>query len=194
MSRPVFAQGYRSSPVLSQKEIQALKILKEAKGLTTRAFAISLSCSLKKASSLLKTLFSCKMIYWVDVLAESNKTPVKFRLWSLSELRPPKNAQEACRLATYGRFYALARKEASGFSWYVLRQNDILVAEMLYTKDGERKRLRIEAPRQNEKPLDWANIHIQCHKDTSARKNSVTVVMDDALINSKSLKELFQTS
>ena len=194
VSKPFFTRGYNSSPLLSPKEIEVVKILSEAKALTTNALTVTTFFPREKISAILKNLCRKGMICWVDVLAESGKKPFKFSLWFLSETRPPKNAQEACRLAIYGKFYALARKDVSGFSWHVLRQDDILVVEMLYTKDGAKKRLRIDAPRQNEKPLDWANIHIQCYKDTLTKKNSITVVTDDALMKSKSLKELFQNS
>ena len=194
MSRPVFSRGYCSSPLISSREIEILKILGEAEHLTTNALAVTTSFSREKTNSILKKLCLLGLICWVNILAESGKVPLKFRLWFPSGTRPPKNAQEACRLAIYGRFYALARKEAIGFSWHVLRQDSVLVVEMLYSKEGGRKRLRIDAPRQNEKPLDWANIHIQCHKDILTKKNSITVVTDDALMTSKNLRELFQNS
>jgi len=84
-----------------------------------------------------------------------------FKLWSATDAKLPGTAQEACRLAVLGAFYALAAKEVPGFIWQLNRSSrNKMIGEMTFTgKEGPQKWL-IDVPRRGEKITDGAQVYI----------------------------------
>ncbi|MQL52769.1 hypothetical protein GFC01_10945 [Desulfofundulus thermobenzoicus] len=101
------------------------------------------------------------MVRWVNVFAEIGEYKGQFRLWYPADARPPKDAQEACRLAALGLFYALAKNEVPGFKWRVTRNGkNGVTAEMLFTVSNNISRWVIDAPRRDENPIPGADVYI----------------------------------
>ncbi|SHI88737.1 hypothetical protein [Desulfofundulus thermosubterraneus] len=139
-----------------------LACLTEAQALTTSAAASALSCHRKVAGSAFTSLWWAGMVCWVGVFAEMGQHKGQFRLWYPADGRPPKNAQEACRLAALGLFYALAKNEVPGFKWQVLRNGKGgVTAEMqLVTRAGIAEKWVIDAPRRGEDAFPHADVYI----------------------------------
>ena len=185
-----FCRSYNAGSGLALKHVEIVKMLRETEGLTVRSVAAALPCSRRKASKILKALSLSGLVSWVDILGESGDSPLQFRLWFLRGTSPPASAQEACRLAVYGLFYALARKDAPGFTWQVSRQDGVLVVEMGYLKDGQVKKWQIDAPRQDEEALDQADIYIFPTESMHSLPGKLFIT-DNALLRARSLKEAF---
>ncbi|OAT83489.1 hypothetical protein A6M21_08115 [Desulfotomaculum copahuensis] len=140
---------------------ELMEMLAEAMALTTGAAATVLDCSRQTAGTAFNSLWWAGMVRWVNIFAEMGEYKGQFRLWYPADVRPPKEAQEACRLAALGLFYALAKNEVPGFKWRVLRNGKSgVTAEMQFTISGNSTRWIIDAPRRDEKPVPGADVYI----------------------------------
>jgi hypothetical protein len=136
-------------------------MLAETLMLTTGAAATVLGCHRKVAGSALNSLWWAGMVCWVNVFAEMGQYKGQFRLWFPADVRPPKDAQEACRMAALGLFYAGAKKEVPGFRWQVVRNGRTgVVAEMKFVGAGGLERWLVDAPRRGEELLPQADVYI----------------------------------
>ncbi|ACV62282.1 hypothetical protein Dtox_1407 [Desulfofarcimen acetoxidans DSM 771] len=147
------------STTLTVRAFEVVNYLNEAEGLTVTALATLIKHNRAAAGRVLKTLYSSCMVKWLTVCGNNTV----FKLWMLADRKPPKTSNEACRMAVYGFYYALARKEVPGFSWRLIRKPKTpLLAEMTYlARDtGKEAKMIIDAPRRGEKPWPEAGIII----------------------------------
>ncbi|BCV20403.1 hypothetical protein [Moorella sp. Hama-1] len=161
MGAAQYRQGDCESLDFTGRASELIMCLSEALALTTGAAAIALSCHRKVAGSAMNSLWWSGMVRWVNVFAEMGQYQGQFRLWYRADARPPRDAQEACRLAALGLFYALAKKEVPGFKWQVMRngKNGIL-AEMQFDSNSGANKWLIDAPRRDENPHPQADVYI----------------------------------
>lgn len=141
---------------------ELMEILTSAQALTSGAAAVALDCSRRTAATTFNSLWWAGMARRVNVFAANNgEQRGLFRLWFSADVRSPRNAQEACRLAVLGFFYSRAKNEVPGFEWQVIRKTTGAVVEMRYaTADGRPERWLIDAPRHGEEPLPDADVYI----------------------------------
>ena len=147
------------STVFTGRSFEVLNYLNEAEGLTVTAISSLISHNRAAAGRALNTLYYACMVKW---LAVSGNNTI-FKLWILADRKPPKTSNDACRMAIYGFYYALAKKEVPGFSWRLIRKPKTpLLAEMTYIArdSGKEAKMIIDAPRRGEKPWPEANIII----------------------------------
>ncbi|MDQ0286383.1 hypothetical protein J2Z49_001497 [Desulfofundulus luciae] len=156
-----YKRGDGESIDFTGRAFDLLACLTEAQALTTGAAATALGCSRQTAGTAFNSLWWAGMARWVNVFAEIGQFKGQFRLWLPADARPPKDAQEACRLAALGLFYALAKKEVPGFKWRVVRNGrGGAVAEMEFTGTSGAEKWVIDAPRRGEDPLPHADVCI----------------------------------
>lgn len=143
------------------RAFELMEILAEATALTTGAAATALGCSRQTAGTSFNSLWWAGMTRWVNVFAEIGEYKGQFRLWYPADNKPPKNAQEACRLAVIGLFYALAKNEVPGFKWRTIRNGKHgATAEMQFTVNENITQWVIDAPRRDENPSEQADVYI----------------------------------
>jgi len=143
------------------RAFELMEMLAEATALTTGAAATALGCSRQTAGAAFNSLWWAGMARWVNVFAEIGQLKGQFRLWYPADARPPKDAQEACRLAAMGLFYALAKNEVPGFKWRAIRNGkNGVTAEMHFTISGNTTQWIIDAPRRDENPTPHADVYI----------------------------------
>ena len=84
-----------------------------------------------------------------------------FKLWTTADRKPPATAQEACRMAVLGAFYALAARETPDFGWRLIRDSRyMVVGEMSFTGRNGREKWLIDAPRRGEIMIDNAQAYV----------------------------------
>ena len=84
-----------------------------------------------------------------------------FKLWTPADSGWPATAQEACRMAVLGAFYALALREAPGFSWRLDRKSRAqIVGEMSFTGKNGPEKWVVDAPRRGEAITGGARAYI----------------------------------
>jgi hypothetical protein len=138
-----------------------MEVLASAQALTSGAAAIALDCSRRTAATAFNGLWWAGMARWVNVFAANSAGQKgQFRLWFSADARPPRSAQEACRLAALGFFFARAKGEVPGFKWQVIRMNTGAVAEMQYVAADQIEKWLIDAPRHGEEPISNADVYI----------------------------------
>ncbi|HHW42609.1 MAG TPA: hypothetical protein GXX25_02160 [Desulfotomaculum sp.] len=143
------------------RAFELMEMLSEATALTTGAAATALGCSRQTAGTAFNSLWWAGMARWVNVFAEIGQFKGQFRLWYPADVRPPKDAQEACRLAALGLFYALAKNEVPGFKWRVIRNGKHgVTAEMQFIVSDNITQWVIDAPRREENPITDADVYI----------------------------------
>ncbi|NHM26992.1 MULTISPECIES: hypothetical protein [Desulfofundulus] len=161
LGMPQYKRGDNESIDYTGRAFELMEMLAEATAMTTGAAATALSCHRKVAGSAFNSLWWAGMVRWVNVFAEIGQFKGQFRLWLPADGRPPKDAQEACRLAALGLFYALARNEVPGFKWQVVRNGkSVVMAEMRFTVADNATQWIIDAPRREENPVPNADVYI----------------------------------
>ncbi|MBO8128919.1 MAG: hypothetical protein H0Z39_06940 [Peptococcaceae bacterium] len=136
---------------------ELLQALCESGGLTTGAAAMAVNCSRQTASNGMKTLWYAGMAEWYDV----QSTVGMFRLWLPVEARPPRDAQEACRMAVLGLCYSLAKHEVPGFRWQLTRNGKShAMATLEFHGQNGPERWLVDAPRTEQEPTATADLYI----------------------------------
>lgn len=141
------------------RAFEVMQYMGEAEALTVSAVARLLETSKFVAGKSLTCLWYAGLARWVTVAGNN----AVFKLWLAADARLPGSAQEACRMAVLGLYYAHARKEVPGFEWRVIRNaKKPVCAEMAYLLpgNGEKARMVIDAPRRKEKPNPDAGLYI----------------------------------
>lgn len=170
----------------SGRAYELLSALVEAKALTQEASANILKCSRRTANSALKTLWYAGMARWVDVFTAVGP----FRLWLPAESRPPLDAQEACRLAVYGLFFSLAKKEVPGFNWQLVKaKNSCLHAQMAFNGANGPEKWLIDAPRLDEEINPAADVYILPMEGRKGEIPGKKFTLDELLLRPGMLKE-----
>ncbi|MGB9663217.1 MAG: hypothetical protein ACPL5F_14610 [Moorellaceae bacterium] len=170
----------------SGRAYELLSALVEAKALTQEASANILKCSRRTANSALKTLWYAGMARWVDVFTAIGP----FRLWLPAEIRPPLDAQEACRLAVYGLFFSLAKNEVPGFSWQLVKaRNSPLQARMTFKGANGPEKWLIDAPRLDEEINPAADVYILPMERRKGEIPGKKFILDESLLRPGMLKE-----
>ncbi|WP_066638380.1 MarR family transcriptional regulator [Desulfolucanica intricata] len=144
---------------LGRKAFTILEYLSEAEALTTSALSNLMGYYRYDVKGALKSLVSTGLVREIEVATSLGI----FKLWVKSDIKLPQNAQEACRLAALGLFYAWAKKEVPNFEWSLLKiKKKPVMAEMTFLPKGQMNRIKwlIDVPRRGEKPHPNANIFI----------------------------------
>lgn len=150
----------------NNKVYETLKFLKEAEYLPVSTIALLLGCSRGIAQKLLAKMWKARLVKCIEVTTYSTPS-MMFKLWVNSLSTLPQNANEACRLAMLGAFYARTKKELSGFEWNLAKTKrgkakKYVCAEMAYLSGtkNEKTMFIVDAPRRGENINPEADIYI----------------------------------
>ncbi|WP_027365109.1 ADP-ribosylation factor GTPase-activating family protein [Desulfotruncus alcoholivorax] len=150
----------------NNKVEETLKYLKEAEYLPVSTIAILLGCSRGIAQKLMVKMWEAHLVKCIEITTYSTPSML-FKLWVNSLSTLPRNANEACRLAMLGAFYARTKKELPGFEWNLVKTKRSKVkknvyAEMVYLSGtkNEKTMLLIDAPRRGENINPEGDIYI----------------------------------
>ncbi|PHJ36871.1 hypothetical protein P378_19980 [Desulforamulus profundi] len=141
------------------RAFEVLQYMEEAEFLLSLSLANLIKENRYAVNKSINSLWYAGLIRWISVSGNN----AIFKIYMTVDSRPPKDPNEACRLATLSLFYALAKKEVPGFGWRLIRSKDTpVMAEMSYInrETKELSKMIIDAPRRGEKPHPDAQLII----------------------------------
>ena len=141
----------------SERNQEILKHLSIGAGLTANSLARITGKHKTIVGKDLAKLWEAGLVRQLAVATDS----AVFKLWTTADSRWPTTAQEACRMAVLGAFYALALKEAPDFAWRLDRNSQgQIVGEMTFTGKSGRETWLIDVPRRGETCTGNAQVYI----------------------------------
>ena len=152
--QPAFNQARR---LFSVKTYEILKHLSMGTALTANSLA---RIAGKHKTVINKGLVRLWQAGMVKQLAVATDYTI-FKLWTTADAKLPDSAQEACRMAVLGAFYAMASQEAPDLTWQLIRNNRFkVIGEMTFAGHEGRQKWLIDVPRRGETITEGAQVYI----------------------------------